>query len=394
MRDKSWFNIISAFSIGMSLVGITALRNGMNGAGKLKTIRQGSSLSKEQVCVIIPAKDEEDVIADCVSAVAQQSYNNIEIIVANDSSADNTAQILRDLQTAKHIRELKVIEVEPPESGWTGKTNALWQAYTKSSSTADWILFLDADTILSRSTIEAAIDYAKDNKLDLLSLAGSAKWQSIWTPLMIAEVSKFYAIAHSNPLKPPKKNSVEAASAIGTFILVERAAYDTVGGHVAVKNSIIEDIELAKAFRRYGFTTEQINAPDYLQTLWYENFAELWEGVSKNMFVVADRKWDRIAFLLIIEWIYGLLPFFVLLKQLGKKGTNSKLALSKLLNYLSVVLIIIFHNQINKSLKIPAIYSFFYPAAAVISSVITLYSALKIQFGKKVNWKGRNITVS
>jgi chlorobactene glucosyltransferase len=383
MRLKNWSNIISLFSISTSVAGIITVRKAINDT--LKQTNISASLPQELVSVVVPAKNEQDIIAKCVKAVLEQEYNNLEIIIANDNSTDDTAKILDELKNDR----MQVLEIQPPASSWTGKANALWQAYKHTDVRARWILFLDADTILEKNAIKDALHYAKSNNLDLLSLAGSPIWQNVWTPLLMPEIFKFYTIAHNNPIQPAKKNSVEAASAIGTFILVQRTAYEAVGGHGAVKSSIIEDIELAKTFRRHGFKTEQISAPEYLKTLWYESFLELWEGVTKNMFAVADKKWSRILFLLIIEWIYGLVPILILAKRLSKRDIS--ISTSNFLNYLSVVLIFGCHNEINKGLKIPSKYSLGYPVAAIISSIITLSSAIKMQTGKKISWKGREI---
>src|SRR5262245_10637648 len=75
------------------------------------------------VTAIIPAKDEEESLGDCVKSVLSQHYPNLEILVVNDRSSDRTAEIAAEF--AAHDARLRVITIENLPPGWTGKTHAL-----------------------------------------------------------------------------------------------------------------------------------------------------------------------------------------------------------------------------------------------------------------------------
>jgi len=111
-----------------------------------------------------------------------------------------------------------------------------------------------------------------------------------------------------DPLHPIKRGSPDEAVAIGQFILVRHAAYRTVGGHQAVRGSTAEDVALAKQFRAHSFTTRMINAPDFVESESYLGLAELWEGTTKNLFVVARGRWSTLGATLALEWLSGLIP--------------------------------------------------------------------------------------
>ena len=74
------------------------------------------------ITAIVPARDEEAVIAACVESLAKQSEIT-EIVVVNDQSSDKTAAIVRDLAT--RIAKLRLLEAQEPPAGWVGKNNAL-----------------------------------------------------------------------------------------------------------------------------------------------------------------------------------------------------------------------------------------------------------------------------
>ena len=97
------------------------------------------------VSVIVPARNEEANIGDCLrSLVAQGTVEGraIEIIVADDGSEDRTAEIVREIAAAN--RCVKLISVPPLPEGWLGKTHALHAAVEHAQG--EWLLFTDADT--------------------------------------------------------------------------------------------------------------------------------------------------------------------------------------------------------------------------------------------------------
>jgi cellulose synthase/poly-beta-1,6-N-acetylglucosamine synthase-like glycosyltransferase len=120
-----------------------------------------------KVSVILPARNEEKYIAKCLDSLLKQSYPNFEIVAINDSSSDRTDEIIQRC----HILNSKVvvaINAEPkPEEGWIGKNWACYQGYL--NSTGEILLFTDADTVHSISTISSAVTYLIKQNLDALT---------------------------------------------------------------------------------------------------------------------------------------------------------------------------------------------------------------------------------
>ena len=105
-----------------------------------------------KVSVILPARNEEKYIAKCLDSLLKQSYPNFEIVAINDSSSDKTGEIIQRY----HIINSKVVainaEPKPEEVLWIGKNWACYQGYL--NSTGEILLFTDADTVHSTSTID------------------------------------------------------------------------------------------------------------------------------------------------------------------------------------------------------------------------------------------------
>src|ERR1019366_9814913 len=114
------------------------------------------SVSAEQpeVSVIVPARNEEANLANCLGSLAGQPGPGYEIIVVDDHSTDRTRLIAQGFPAT-------VITAEPLPDGWSGKCNACWSGVRVAKG--KWLLFTDADTKHSANSIAQALDEAKEN---------------------------------------------------------------------------------------------------------------------------------------------------------------------------------------------------------------------------------------
>ena len=113
----------------------------------------------DKISVIIPTYNNENYIAECINSVLRQTYNNYEIIVINDGSADNTLNVIKKIM--KKDKCIKLINIKNNGQGYA-RNLALKQA------SGDYILFLDSDDILEPVTLEVTIDRIKNDKSDFV----------------------------------------------------------------------------------------------------------------------------------------------------------------------------------------------------------------------------------
>lgn len=97
--------------------------------------------SEKSVSVIVAARNEEENLPLLIQDLAKQSYENFEIIVANDRSTDSTQKILEEF--SQKFNKLKFVNIESTPQGVSPKKNALTQAIKKSNG--EVLLFTDAD---------------------------------------------------------------------------------------------------------------------------------------------------------------------------------------------------------------------------------------------------------
>ena len=119
------------------------------------------------VSVLIPARNEQTAMTECLERVLSSSYPKMEIIVLDDNSVDNTS----DRVKAFALSGVRFFRGEEPPEGWLGRN----YAYERLSSEAsgDYLLFLSVDTKISRDTINLITSFILNNKAKMLSILPS-----------------------------------------------------------------------------------------------------------------------------------------------------------------------------------------------------------------------------
>lgn len=229
--------------------------------------------------VIIPARNEDDCLGDCLwSLVRQQEAQwelgaDWEIIVVNDASTDGTREI------AASFAGVTVLDAPRLERGWTGKANAA--AAGAQAARGTWLLFTDADTLHEPGHARLAVIEAERHGVGMLSYSprqlvkGFA--QRTVMPLIFSDLAATYSPAQVND--PSRR----AAAANGQFLLVRRDVYDRIGGHAAVKSAILEDVELAALVKQRKLGLRFRYAPEAVSARMYRSFPAMWQGWTKNL---------------------------------------------------------------------------------------------------------------
>jgi hypothetical protein len=145
-------------------------------------------------------------------------------------------------------------------------------------------LFTDADTVHLPRSLARAVKEAKAGQAALLSYSPaqvvSGFWEKAVMPVIFAELASQYRPSEVNDANSP------AAAANGQYLLIRREAYDAIGGHAAVANKVLEDVELARAVKRSGRTILFRYGGDAVRTRMYRSFSQLREGWTKNLAIL------------------------------------------------------------------------------------------------------------
>jgi glycosyltransferase involved in cell wall biosynthesis len=256
--------------------------------------------------VIIPARDEARVIGRTVRAFLAQSYPNLEVVVVNDRSADGTGDLVRGIDDGRLI----VIDGEEPPAGWLGKPWALHQGSRRARG--EILLFVDADLIYAPDAIRAAVASMALRRPALLTLLPHFEMRGFGEnasmPMMAMTCFTFLPTWFSN-----RTRVVGLAIGGGTGNLVTREAYDAAGGHEALKDSVVDDVALARLIRRAGGVTEVVRADDLITLRMYLGLREVVEGFTKNAFAVFGRNYLTAFLIAVGSIVFHILPYLLAL---------------------------------------------------------------------------------
>jgi glycosyltransferase involved in cell wall biosynthesis len=340
-----------------------------------------------ELTVIIPARNEEECLGACLESLVSQSEEvfelgkDWELIVVDDHSTDRTVEI------AKGFAGVTVMEAGKLEHGWTGKNNAIWTA--AKGARGRWLLFTDADTVHEPGNLHRAIHEAKKHKVGMLSYSprqivkGVA--QRSLMPLVFCELALAYP-----PAKVSDPNQ-RIAAANGQFLLIEREAYRRLGGHAAVADKVLEDVELAFLAKRRKLGLRFRYAEDAVSTRMYRTTGAMMEGWTKNLALLFDNTlaltvWRFLDILLLVA-----LPWLAVELWSARFGGHSLqwLGAGWVLAILWVRNLFRFYGRVAKS-NFPFLECAISPLGLPLFVVLLYRSWFQHKILKQVSWKGRS----
>ena len=232
------------------------------------------------VSVVVPARDEAHNIERCVASILATTYPRVELVVVDDNSTDNTATVART--AANGDSRLRVITNPPRPNDWFGKQ---WACTTGAAATTGAIIqFTDADTVHSPDLITRSLNAMSQTRADLFTVAGRQElggfWERVIQPQVFAMLSMRYGGTESVNESPRVTDKI----ANGQCIFVRRDAYDSIGGHAAVRTSVAEDLMLAQKFVNAGRKVVVMLGISQLTTRMYASLPEIIRGWRKNVF--------------------------------------------------------------------------------------------------------------
>ncbi|MFC1979680.1 glycosyltransferase family 2 protein [Chloroflexota bacterium] len=172
------------------------------------------------ISILIPARDEKANIETCLLSLQKQDYPNFEIIVLDDNSSDNTANIVE--QIAATDDRIRLIRGQPLAENWAGKPFACHQLAKEARGT--WLLFVDADTIHAPHMLRGVLALALESNSALLSgfprqIANSLP-QKVAIPVLYFVILSWLPLWWLQRSKEPKPSL-----AIGQFLLFPTDEY-------------------------------------------------------------------------------------------------------------------------------------------------------------------------
>jgi cellulose synthase/poly-beta-1,6-N-acetylglucosamine synthase-like glycosyltransferase len=338
-----------------------------------------------RVTAIIPAKDEEATLADCLQTVCAQTYPNLDILVVDDRSTDRTPEIAAEF--AARDPRVRLLSIRELPEGWTGKTHALHVAAGEVAS--DWLWFVDADTRHHPDALSIVMEYARAEGASLVSLMPELRCETFWEKVL-QPLEAIVLMRSFSPLAV-NDNRSRVAFANGQFLLIERPAYDAAGGHAAVRDRFVEDIYMAKRVKAGGHPIRVALGAELSSTRMYTSLPQIIRGWSRILYDALGRRPWPIVGKIVEPLVFsqtGDIALAVALGLLlfGKAGPFAwwLLALSLAHQALKTAMLV---RMYRVSSPRTAGYAGWYTLAGVVSDWIFL-DALRACWTGRVTWRG------
>ena len=338
------------------------------------------------VAIVVPARDEADVIARSIGALTAQDYpGRVRIVLVDDQSSDGTAVAARAAADAAGAGDrLQVLNGRPLPSGWTGKLWALSQGIEEASrgTPPDYLLLTDADIGHDGGNLRRLIARAEAGGLTLASLMVRLHCRTWPERLMIPAFVFFFQMLFPFGWVNDPRSRVSAGA--GGCMLVRRQALEAVGGIASVRTEIIDDCALAGRLKQQGpiwlgLTTHAASLRPYT------TLGEIGRMISRSAYAqLGYSPWLLIGTVLGMALIY-LAPSAI---ALFGHGPAQLAALGAWL-----VMAIAFQPML-RLYRCSPLWGLALPLIGALYTAFTVQSALEVWRGRGGMWKGRAQAIS
>lgn len=343
---------------------------------------QEVNINPAHIAVIIPARDEADVVGRAVSSLLQQTgAHRIHIFLVDDASTDGTAQAARaSAIAAGQAQNLTVITGSPLPSGWSGKLWAMQQGIEQAAKTApDFFLFTDADIEHAPDSVATLVSIAQAGFYDIASFMVKLHCQSVAEKLLIpAFVYFFFKLYPPAWIANPRRSEAGAA---GGCILIRPAALEKAGGIAAIRQEVIDDCSLAARVKLTGGRLWLGASAATRSIRPYEGFTGIGRMISRSAFNQLRHSTLLLLFSMAGMAVTYLLPpmLIVASHRIAPAALGGTAWLLMVLSYWPVL----------RLYRLNPLWALALPLAAVFYVGATFHSAWKYWTGQGGEWKGR-----
>ena len=349
---------------------------------------ENKSKSTPKVSIILPARNEENFIGNCLDSLIKQDYQNYEIIVIDDSSDDSTWKIISEY--AKTDSKIVPVSAKPKPDGWVGKNWACMEGYHKAAG--ELLLFTDADTNHSKNVISLAVSHLNSFDLDALSAIPKMLTLDFWTSITLPMISTFLHTRFSalNVNNPSKKTGYF----FGSFFIMKKETYEKVGMHEGVKNEIIEDGALGKKVKESGYKMKMVRGEHLIEAVWARDKGTLWDALKRLMIPlylqsgkIAIGIFFAVLFLLFIPFPILLTSITIPTESISTKILCITAAMASILIYIGAIIEV----KIGIGLKLG--YAVFAPLGSIVVVLGFLSGLLQAKRSSSISWRGRKYSM-
>ncbi|HKU26432.1 MAG TPA: glycosyltransferase family 2 protein [Candidatus Sulfotelmatobacter sp.] len=369
--------------------------------------------------IIVPARNEEETIEQCLRSLLALDYDNYEVIAVNDRSTDRTGEIMERIASThpskvgapevrgsvqesqnphpvaqdatrvghpsfpffpsgsffRSVPYFRIIHHLELPAGWLGKTHAMWTAAREASG--EWLLFTDADVIFKPDSVRRALAYAESEPADHVVLFPRMIMKRPGEYMMIAFFQTMFMFGH-RPWKVADPSTNDHMG-VGAFNLVRKRVYEAVGTYQALRMEVLDDMKLGKVVKNSGFAQRNVFGGDLISIRWAHGAFGMVNNLTKNFFAVLSfQSWRTLLSAFGLAFLnYG--PFLGLWLAHGWARIPYAVAL--------VSLFFIYVGMSWRS-AVPSYYVLLHPVSTTLFIYTLLRSMILTLWNDGIVWRG------
>lgn len=330
---------------------------------------------KPLVSVLVPMRNEERNVKTIIASMKALSYPHVELIVLNDQSTDRTQELLE--QEIAEDSRFHIIQGKELPDGWVGKVHACHQL--QQAAHGDYLLFADADIRFHPSSVGQTLSLMQQKKAALLSGFPAFDVPPLLSKLMVPMLH--FVVFFHLPVALANYTKMPAATAAnGMWMMFERKSYDEIGGHAAVRGSLVEDVHIARKIKASGRKMLLANITKSVRCRMYEKNSEVWEGFLKNSYTGIGKSPLIACGLTVFYALFYMAPLFLAVFGLAK---------GEVLLILPYLLTVLQQGYVLLKTQQRVLLAFLMPFQAAAMIAVLLAAMWKSWRKKTYTWKGR-----
>ncbi|MCL0031859.1 glycosyltransferase [Dehalococcoidia bacterium] len=336
----------------------------------------------ELVSVLVPARNEETKIGLSLAALVLQRYTPMEILVLDDDSGDNTLEIIGSFE--QRDDRIRVIKGKELPEGWIGKNWACHQLFNEAKG--NYLLFVDADTILAPGAITASVHQARSQSADLLTVMPKRMAGCVAEKLMYPFLDWFLFSWLPMRAAHKRKNSYLSAS-FGQFMLFKKESYNKIGGHYSIWNNPLDDFSLGRMVKKSGLKWLLFSGAGSVDVLAGKGNVDAFMSISRSLFPAIN--YSFMIFMLLFSLLFGMC-FIPISTIVGFDKLSSPGSEFVFISYISLSLIAISWVIVCKKFEHSIITVVFYPLCISLMFIAAWHSVIAYNL-RLTTWKDRRL---
>lgn len=367
-----WLSVVSLGALYWLVAAVAAIR----------TIRAVPVLGEQspreparwpKLSIVIPACNEAKTIEPALRSKLAEGYPDLELVVVEDRSTDNTGEIVDRL--AAEDPRITALHVQKLPDGWLGKLNAMNEGMKRARG--EWLLFSDADVHYTPGALRRAIAYCEEQGLDHMAI-----FPEIWPSQLLLDIGTaalvrvLYVVGRFWGVQDPKSR---AYAGVGAFNLVRRSAMERTPGFEWLKLEVADDMALGQMLKRSGARSVLANGRGQVGLYFYQSFQELARSAEKGI-AVFKFKIGLTVTVALAMLVTELAPFLALL-PVGPPAARAIGALGTAAALFATV-------SLGRFMRHPLLPALLVPAGSLLTAVLTVRAVVRAKLSGGITWRG------